>query len=264
MTNVKFFLSGKPSNDSNYGAFELLRSYNDNLMEDRFRNTEGKETATLSGKGSNKYHLNKNGFWILKEHFDLNGKRIESDGVASVELTRNHKDEVETWTRLDLKKDTVEFYNQLNKTYVLVDDYGQIAFMQNRSKNGNLKNGPMGVAEVAYNYDKNGSQLSKEFRDENSLPIMHPTLLYSRLEYRDFNKYGFPKRLYKFDEKGHPMESAEIEYNHNMSRKTITFYDNNGNLTENAYGFANSSFLYNNLGELIKEKRYNLAGEPIN
>ena len=264
MTSVKYFLSGKPSNDSNYGAFELQRSYNDNRMEDRFKNTEGKETATSSGKGLNKYHLNNNGFWILKEHFDLKGNRIESDGVASVELTRNHKDEVESWTRLDLKKDTVEFYNKLKKTYIIVDDYGQIAFMQNRKENGNLINGPMGVAEVAYNYDDNGSQLSKEFRNENSKPIMHPTLFYSRLEFRDFNKYGFPKRQFKFDEKGHYMESAEIEYNPNMTRKTITYYDKKGNLTENAYGFANSIYLYNDLGELIKEKRYNLAGQAIN
>ena len=58
------------------------------------------------------------------------GQLVEADGVASVELTRNVKNELETCTRLDLNKDPVELYKQLNKTSIVVDDYGQLTLIK--------------------------------------------------------------------------------------------------------------------------------------
>ncbi len=263
VTSVKYFLSGKPSNNGSYGAFEFNRFYGEKIVEVRFKNTEGQSVLNTSDTGIIKYHLNENGYWIRKEFFDLNGKMIEAGGVATVEVSRNSNDEMTSWLRYDLKKDTVPYFNGMMKTYYLFDEQGQTTFAQHLDANGNLKNGPQDVAEVAYSYDENGILLSREFRDENHKRIMHPTGLYSRVEYREFTKYGFPQRFYVLDEKGYFIRYGNIEYNANMSRKKMTFYNRQGEIAEIEGGYAYTLFLYNDQGEFVKEKRLNLAGEEI-
>lgn len=264
VTSVKYFLSGKPSNHGSYGAFELNRVYEDKITYVRFKNTEGQSVLNASGAGVIKYHLNEAGHWMSKEYFDLNDKMIESDGVAKVEVTRNNNNELTSWIRYDLKKDTVAYFNGIKKTHYIFDEQGQTAFTQNLDSNGNLKNGPLVVAEVAYSFDKNGTLLSREFRDENHNPIMHPTAKYSRVEYREFNKFGFPKRFYSMDEKGYPIRYGILEYNSNMTLKKKTYYNPQGEIAESEDGFAYTIYLYNEEGAFVKEQRLNLAGEEVN
>ena len=261
MTSVKFFLSGKPSNHGSYGAFELNRVYEKDMIIESFKNTEGQPVLSATGIGQNKYYLNKNGFWLKKEYYDLNNKMVEASEVAIVELTRNENNEVESWIRYNLSGDTIPFYNKLKKTFISFDEKGQLEFMQNRDNNGSLENGEMGVAEVAYQYNQNGSLLSKEFRNEDKLPIFHPTLKYSRIEYREFNKYDLPKRFYCIDENGYPMEYGIIEYNDNMTRKKKVYYNPEGVVADCAYGFSHVFYRYNDQGELLVEEKYNLKGE---
>lgn len=263
VTSVKYFLSGKPSNDSGFGAFELNRVYEDKIIQVRFKNTEAQSVLNTSGAGVIKYHLNETGHWVRKEYFDLNDKMIEADGVAKVEVTRNNNNELTSRLRYDLKKDTVANSNGIKKTHYLFDEQGQTAFTQNLDSNGNLKNGSLGVAELAYSFDENGTLLSRAFRDENHKPVMHPTVNYSRVEYREFNKYGFPKRFYTIDEKGYPIGHGIIEYNSNMTRKKITFYNRQSEPAESDEGYAYIIYQYNDQGEFVKAKLFNLAGEEI-
>lgn len=263
VTSVKYFLSGKPSNDGSFGAFELNRVYEDKIIQVRFKNTEGQSVLNASGTGIIKYHLNETGHWMSKAYFDLNDKMIEAYGVAKIEVTRNNKNELNSWISYDLKKDTVANTNGIKKTHYLFDEQGQTAFIQNLDANGNLKNGSLGVAELAYSHDENGTLLSREFRDENHKPVMHPTVNYSRVEYREFNKYGFPKRLYTIDEKGYPLKHGIIEYNENMARKKITFYNRQSEPAESDEGYAYIIYQYDDQGAFVKAKRFNLAGEEI-
>lgn len=263
VTSVKYFLSGKPSNDGSYGSFEFNRIYVDKIIEVRFRNTEGQTVLNKSGTGVIKYHLNENGHWIRKEFFDLNDKMIEADGVATVELTRNNNNDMLSWLRYDLNSDTVPYFNGIKKTYYQFDEQGQTTFAQNLDFNGNLKNGPQDVAEVAYSFDENGILLSREFRDENHKRILHPTGQYSRVEYRDFTKYGFPQRFYVLDEKGYFIRSGIIEYNKNMSRKEMTFYNKQGEIAESEDGYAHTYYVYDDQGAPVREDRFNLAGEKV-
>jgi len=263
VTSVKYFLSGKPSNDSGFGAFELNRVYEDKITYVRFKNTAGQSVLNTSGTGVIKYHLNEAGYWMSKDYFDLNDKMIEANGVAKIEVTRNNKNELACWIRYDLKKDTVANSNGIKKTYYIFDEQGQTAFTQNLDANGHLKNGALGVAELAYSFDENGTLLSREFRDKNHNPVMHPKVMYSRVEYREFNKYGFPKRFYSIDEKGYPIGHGIIEYNSNMTRKKLTFYNGKSEPAEAFSGYAYIIYQYNDQGAFVKAKRFNLAGEEI-
>ncbi|MFK7978947.1 MAG: nuclear transport factor 2 family protein [Saprospiraceae bacterium] len=261
--SVKYFLSGKPSDDSGFGAFELNRIYEDKIIEVRFKNTEGQSVLNTSGVGVIKYHLNETGHWMSKEYFDLNDKMIEANGIATIEVTRNNKNELNSWIRYDLKKDTVANSNGIKKTYYLFDEQGQTAFTQNLDANGNLKNGALGVAELAYSFDKNGTLLSRAFRDENHKLVMHPTVKYSRLEFREFNKYGNPKRIYSLDEKGYPIGCGVIAYNSNMTRKKLTFYNRYSEPADSPFGYAYIIYQYDDQGAFVKAQRFNLAGEEI-
>lgn len=263
VTSVKYFSSGKPSNDGGFGAFELNRIYADKIIQVRFKNTKGQSVLNTSGTGVIKYHLNETGHWMSKEYFDLNDKKIEANGVAKTEVTRNNNGELTSWISYDLSKDTVVNSNGIKKTHYLFDGQGQTAFTQNLDANGNLKNGSLGVAELVYSYDENGTLLSREFRDENHKRVMHPTVMYSRLEFREFNKYGFPKRFYSIDEKGYPIGHGIIEYNSNMTRKSLTFYNEQSEPAEAFSGYAYIIYQYNDQGEFVKAKLFNLAGEEI-
>lgn len=264
VASVKYFLSGKPSNDGNFGAFEMNRTYEDEIIIVRFKNTEGQTILNTSGTGVIKYHLNETGHWTRKEYFDLNNRMIEPNGVAKVEVTRNNENEVISWVRYDLKKDTVPYFNGIKKTHYIFDERGQIAFAQNLNSNGNLKNGPQDVAEVAYSFDENGTLLSREFRDENHKPILHPIVKYSRLEFREFNKYGIPKRIYSFDEKGFPIGCGVIEYNSNMTRKKLTFYNRYGEPADSPFDYAYIIYQYDDEGKFVEVRRLNLAGQILN
>jgi len=261
--SVKYFLSGRPSNDSGFGAFELNRVYKDKITEVRFKNTEGQSVLNSSGTGVIKYHLNQTGHWMKKEYFDLNGQMIEASGAASIEVTRNNQNELASWIRYDLKHDPVTNTNGMEKTYYIFDEQGQTAFVQNLDSNGKLKNGSLGVAELAYSHDENGTLLSRQFRDENQKPVMHPTVMYSTLEFREFNKYGFPKRFYTIDEKGYPIGHGIIEYNSNMTRKKLTFYNSESEPAEASSGYAYIIYQYDDQGEFVEAKRFNLAGEEF-
>ena len=88
--------------------------------------------------------------------------------------------------------------------------------------------------------------------------------MYSRLEFREFNKYGLPKRFYSIDEKGYPIGHGVIEYNSNMTRKNLTFYNRYSEPAEAFSGYAQIVYQYNDQGEFVKAKLFNLAGEELN
>ena len=106
----------------------------------------------------------------------------------------------------------------------------------------------------------------EEFLDKNGDLVIHPSLGYAKIDFREFNKYGKNLRQYFMDENGYPSTGksmAIIDYNENMSRKKIVFYDRVGELTEDFKGRASLVYEYDKTGKFLGRKYYDLKNNVL-
>lgn len=270
-TSVKYFFAGKPSEYASYGAFQMTRNYFEGRNEDSFKNEKNEPVENREGVFKIVYHLDEQGYWFRKEHFNIDGELVDirgphSEAAAISLITRDAKHRLETELRLNSEKDTVPDINGFKFVHFGYNKDGYITYRKLVDEQGNLKNGPLGYAQVNFQCNENGSFFEEEFRDENYNLRTHPILLFARVNFRNFNRYGKYQFIYYMDDNGYPDADrawAEMEYDENMSRKKGTFFDRRGEKTEDPRGIAQSMFNYAPDGKPLGRVNYNLQGERI-
>lgn len=268
---VKYFFAGKPSPYASYGAYRMVRNYFPNRFEDTFRNEKNEAVENREGAFKIVYHLNEQGYWIKKEHFNRKGELVDVKGphakAAAISLvTRDAENRLATELRLSTERDTVPDINGFPLVHFGFNEDGYISYRKLVDGEGNLENGPLGYAQVNFQCEANGNFYEEEFRDENYRLTTHPILLFARVNFRQFNPYGKYQFIYYMDEKGYPDADrawAKMEYNANLSLIKGTFYDREGKKTEDARGIAESRFTYASDGKPLGRVNYNLQGEQL-
>ncbi len=264
--SVKYFNSGQPSEHSNFGAHELVRNYYSDKFEDTFKNLEGKSSLNASGIKKYLHKLNTDGHWILIENYDENEKLAEENGVAVIKVSRNYQNKILTEIRINLKQDTIPDPNDFKVVHFSYDKNDYMTARINKDAAGNLQDGKFGYATVVFQFDHNGMFFGEEFLDRNDDLVIHPDLGYAKIDFREFNKYGKNTKQYFMDDNGYPSASksmAIIEYNKNMSRNKVLFYNRIGELTEDFKGRASILYDYNQTGKFVSRKYFNIKSEPL-
>ncbi len=183
-TNVKYFYKGKPSQYASYGAFQLTRNYLEDRNEDSFKNEQGEPDENREGVFKIVYHLNAQGYWVKKEHFNIKDELVDvrgphSEAAAISLITRDASHRLETELRLNSEEDTVPDINGFKFVHFGFNNDGYITYRKFVDEQGNLKNGPLGYAQVNFQCNENGSFFEEEFRDESYNLKTHPILLLS-------------------------------------------------------------------------------------
>ncbi len=264
LLSVKFYFSGKPSNYSNYGAFELVREYYSGYFIEKYKNTEGEFIENSSKIHEKKYHLNTEGYWIRKENY--NSGKLISDGVAFSEVTRNEKNEIATEIQFSATRDTIPDGNGFNIIHYIYNADGLTLYRQNKNENGEIVNGNQGYATVVFQFDQNGMFFEEQFLDENNNLFLHPRFDLAKINWREFNKYGKPSRIYYMDNLGYPHEKRAygiIKYRPNMTRESITYYDRFSERTVNGNGIAKSIYTYDLNGKYLGTQNFDLENNLI-
>ncbi|MFK2820322.1 hypothetical protein U0L90_09345 [Flavobacteriaceae sp. LMIT009] len=265
LKSVKFYFEGKKSNQGNYGAHELVRSYfNDHFIE-KYRNTKGEYVSVSGGVDERKYTLNTNGYWIKKEN--LSKGNLVTEGVAYSKVTRNINNELATEIQFSVTNDTIPDGNGFPIVHFDYDRNGLTLYRQSRSREGQIVNGVNGYATVIFQFNQDGMFYEEQFLDENGNLFLHPRFDLAKINWREFNKYGKPSSIYYMNTLGYPHEQrayGKIVYRSNMTRESITYYNRKGEKTEDRNGIAKSIFNYNKEGKYIGRTNFNLEGREIN
>ena len=261
---VQFFFSGKPSNYGNYGAFELERTYYSGFYIDKFKDTDGNYVSVEKGVTEKKYHLNPDGFWFRKEHLN-EGEQLEN-GVAYSKVTRNANNELETEIQFSKVGDTIPDGNGFPIVHFAYDKNGLTLYRQSRTEEGKIVNGQRGYATVIFQFNEDGMFFEEQFLDENNELFLHPQFDLAKINWREFNKYGKPTRIYYIDSFGYPHKQrayAVISYRNNMTRESISYYDNVGERTGDRNGVHKSIYNYNTNGKFVGRSNFDLNGKEI-
>lgn len=264
LISVKFFFSGKPSNHGNYGAFELVRYYYNGFFKEKYKNTKGKFIANSSNISEKKYHLNAEGYWIKKENFS-NGQLI-TKGIARTLITRNKRNEIASEIQLLANGDTIPDGNGFKIVHLSYNKDGLTTLRQNKNSEGTIVNGKQEYATVVFQFDQNGMFFEEEFRDENNNLFLHPRFDLAKINWREFNQYGKPSRIYYMDDLGYPHEKrayAIITYRKNMTRESITYYDRLGKKTIDRNGISKSIYNYDANGKYLGRSNFDLDNKLI-
>ena len=259
LISVKYFFSGKPSNYSNFGAFELVREYHSDYFTEKYKNIEGEFVENSSKIHEKKYELNSKGYWIKKTNFNSGAPIL--DGVAVSKVTRNEKNEIATEIQLSAAGDTIPDGNGFKIVHFLYNKDGLTLHRQNKNEKGEIVNGSQGYATVIFQFDQNGMFFEEQFLDENNNLFLHPSFDLAKINWREFNKYGKPSRIYYMNSLGYPHEKRAygiIKYHPNMTRERITYYDRYGERTIDGNGIAMSFYNYDSDGKYLGKTNFDL------
>ncbi|WP_144802296.1 hypothetical protein [Maribacter sp. MAR_2009_72] len=264
LISVKYFFSGKPSNYSNFGAFELIREYHSGYVTEKYKNTLGEFVENSSKAHERKYYLNSDGYWTRKENYN-NGELLP-EGIAFSQVTRNEKNEIATEIQFSSKGDTIPDVNGFKIVHFLYNKDGLTLHRQNKNGKGEIINGSNGYATVIFQFDQNGMFFEEQFLDENNKLFLHPRFDLAKINWREFNKYGKPSRIYYMNSIGYPHENRAfgiIKYRLNMTRESITYYDRYGERTVDGNGVAMSVYNYNSEGKYLGKTNFDIENNKV-
>ncbi|WP_191859543.1 hypothetical protein [Hanstruepera ponticola] len=264
LQSVKFFFEGKKSNHGNYGTHELERFYFDDHFIEKYKNTKGEYVSISGGIDERKYLLNTYGYWIKKENYSKGN--LVTEGVAYSKVTRNIKNELATEIQFSVTNDTIPDGNGFPIVNFAYDQNGLTLYRQNLAINGKVVNGENGYAAVIFQFNQDGMFFEEQFLDEKGNLFLHPRFDLAKINWRAFNKYGKPARIYYMNVLGYPHEQrayGKITYRPNMTRESITFYNRIGEKTVDRNGIAKSVYNYNADGKFLGRTNYNFNGEKI-
>ena len=264
LTNVKYYFSGKPSNYSNFGAFELIREYHTGYVTEKYKNTKGEFVENSNNTHEKKYYLNTDGYWIKKENYN-NGELLPK-GIAYSIITRNKNNEIATEIQFSAKGDTIPDGNGFKIVHFLYNKDRLTLHRQNKNEKGEIINGSNGYATVIFQFDQNGMFFEEQFLEENNNLFLHPSFDLAKINWREFNKYGKPSRIYYINNMGYPHENrayAIIKYRPNMTRESITYYDRYSEKTGDGNGIAMSVYNYNLEGKYLGKTNFDLENKKI-
>lgn len=265
LESVKFYYQGKPSKYGDFGAHEMIRTYSKNHFTETYRNIDGKAVANNRGIYKQVFYLNSKGFWSKKQYFNQQNQPIAQGKIAEVHTIRDAQNRAISEIQLGLKGDTIPDVNGFKTPYFAFTKDGFALYRQNRNPQGQLINGDKGYAVVNFLFDGNGNFVNEEFRDAKGNLFAYPG--YARINFREFNKYGKPARIYFLDKMGRPLQTwayGVVQYYPNMNRKSITFYDNQGNKSATPQGTSTIIYKYDSEGKFVGRERYDVKGKKIN
>lgn len=264
LKRVKFYFNGKESNYGSYGAHELERSYFNGYFIEKYKSENEKYVSVDGGVDERRFVLNPQGYWVIKEN-TLKGKLIKR-GVAKILVSRNYKGEIETEIQLSADNDTIPDGNGFKIVHFSYDKKGLTRYRQNRNKDGNIVNGTTGYATVIFQFNQDGMFFEEQFLDEKGELFLHPQFDLAKINWREFNKYGKPSRIYYMDAMGFPHEQralGKIIYRPNMTRESITYFNRIGQKTADVNGISKSVYNYSKDGKYLGRTNYDINGEEI-
>lgn len=263
---VRYYNTGQASERSNYGAHELVRNYYSDRFEDTFRDITGEPTLNSSGVKKYLRQLNPEGYWVKIENHNEEEELVEENGVTVIKVVRDYQNRILTEIHLNLKKDTIPDPNGFKVVHFTYNKDSYMTARINIDVDEKLQHGKDGYATVVFQYDQNGMFFGEEFLNTSGDLVIHPNLGYAKIDFREFNKYGKNTKQYFMDENGYPSTGkamAVIEYNTNMSRNNVLYYDRIGERTEDFKGVASIAYEYDKNGSFLRRKYYNLKNELL-
>mgnify|MGYP001056783162 FL=1 len=264
--SVQYYYQGKPSVYGNFGAHQLTRIYFKDSFVETYQDTQGKPVTNRQGVYRTVFSLDQKGFWNKKQFFNQRKQPIEVGGVAERQMIRDRQNRAIIEIQLNLKGDTIPDGNGFKQPHFAFTEDGLALYRQNRNPQGQLINETKGYAVVNFLFDENGNFVDEDFRDAEGKLFVRAHSDYARINFREFNRYGKPARIYFLDALGRPLKTRAygvITYYPDMNRKSITYYDYQGRKSANLQGVSTIEYQYAPDGRFIGKINYDTQGNKV-
>lgn len=265
--SVKFYLYGRASNQSDFGAHEIRFHYAADFVERHFYNLDGQQTSNNAGVFAERYPKGPDGHYHSRIHFDKQGNRIEDKfGVATYQIVKRDDAGRRTIVRhLNQAGQVIaDRFNGFFETRFGFDENARARFRKSFDQHGNHVNGQHGYATAYFWFDKHGTFKAEEFRDAQNALVDFRGRGYARLTFSDVTEHGQIQRIRYFEEHGAPASktaaTAVLTYDELGRRDKIAYFDAQGRPALNYSGVAGYQYVYRR--DLTFEKRlgFDLSG----
>ncbi|WP_417458912.1 hypothetical protein [Kordiimonas sp.] len=260
LTRVTFMHSGKPSPAGDYGAATLTLTYENDKTVEAYLNTEG-EPVAAGGILRKIYHHDNTAFWHRLSFETTDGTGVTPSGYSEVRVERDNEGRVITETRFSRDGEIVPEHNGFAVASFAYDANDMALYRQYENAEGKLLNGSLGYARVSFSFDEFGNFLSEEAQDASG-KLTAMSAGFSRIEWRDFNSFGKPARVYYFDAQARPYAPyaySSRSYTEAMQRDGVAYYGAEGQPAMHPAGFHRIEYHYKENGSLAERKLFDAS-----
>jgi len=262
LSKVTFMHKGKPASGGDHGAASVEFHYTPDKTTETYSNPDG-SPASARGIFRKVYHHAGGGFWthVTFENEDGSPAKL-AGGYSEVRVIRDEAGRVIKETRHDREGGMVPEHNGFPHANFVYDDRGFARYRQFADDSGKLQNGSLGYARVAFKFDPHGNFLEEHAEDASGEPA---TLSagFHRIEWREFNQYGMPARVYYFDTGGYvyqPYAFSVREYLPTTQRSSIAYFGPMQEPVMHPQGFHRINYEYAEDGSVLSRTRIDTAG----
>ncbi len=166
--SVKFFVFGKASNGSNFGAHEIRFVYSNGVIERHYYGLDGSPAANSLGVYQERYVLSNNGYYSAITYHNQSGNRIENKYGIAEEIIKKRDDLGRRKSILfrNLKGElVVDNFNGFLVTSFSYDHKNHVTERRALDANGSKVLGRQGYHQVRFLFDVRGNRTMESFHD---------------------------------------------------------------------------------------------------
>ncbi|WP_020401463.1 hypothetical protein [Kordiimonas gwangyangensis] len=264
IAKVTYMQRGKPADGGEFGVAYTAFTYSPEQTVESYKNAAG-EAVAVRGILRKVYHHPKGGFWTRVTFDNEAGSAASPNGYSELRVIRDTSGRVVMETRHSSDGSVVAEHNGFMSAHFVYDDNGFARYREFRNEHGELQNGTLGYARVAFKFDPHGNFL-EEYAEDAAGASATMSAGFHRIEWREFNAYGMPARVYYFDAEGYvyqPYAYSAREYLPSTQRASIAFFGPRGEAVMHPQGFHRMNYIYAPDGSLQRRTRLNTEGKPV-
>ncbi len=264
LTHATFMHEGQPSPAGDFGAATLTFMYEPERTIEAYQNIKGAPVAA-NGTLRKIYHHGPSGFWDRLTFETEDNTGITQGGHSEVRVERDNEGRVITETRFNKDGDIVPEHNGFDRASFAYDDNDMALYRQFENTDGTLKNGSLGYASVFFEFDQFGNFLNEEAQDASG-KLTPMSAGFSRIEWRDFNGFGKPARVYYYDAQSEPYGPyvySTRTYAPSMQRDSVAYFGADDMPGLHPAGFHRIEYRYGKDGTLTERRLFHTDGTRI-
>ena len=269
VSTVSFFLYGRPSDKSSFGAHRIVFTYSAGAIDQTYFDVAGTQVSNRRGVYRVRRVLGANGFATKQLHLDAQARPVEDeDGVAEVRYQRDAKGRRVSERRFDLTGRAVPEHNGFLEARFAFDERDYASHRRGYDLDGRAVNGPSGYHGAYFWFDENGTFTKEEFRDVSGRLAIFPRGGYARITFDKIDAFGQWVQVSLYGVDGELLSTSAAygvsSFDDRHRRASIEFYDRDRRPAENAQGVARFEYRYDATdGSFVKRVGYNLKGEIV-
>lgn len=228
--------TGRLAQDNSVYGFEYVLDEKGRIIETYFLDALGERRLNSEGLYCRKFTYDSRDDMVEWTNYGRNGAPMaDGEGIVQCVFSYDQNHNLNGFSFFDENGDPLfvsSYGGAGQKQYV--DEHGNLILVELLEEDGGLCE-RYDYCSMAFTYDENGFTASRTYQNPDGEAVISTSQNYATIQYVN-------------DENGNPVE--------------ITYYDAQGNIINNAYGFAKEITEYDDMGRELKHAYFDAEGMP--